>query len=237
MPSSYLARADKMEVDRFFSAHSRMAPVDTSLGRTDTASDEELPVLKPRNPSDWRITVRKLNAAVEARLKTSNGRLSLKAADFVRSGTAILLESAQLASSAERLPPFKSAGGYFRREAYALIREHLNSLQTIKQLARYDMREKRQPTIENNVFYWGLLAVDPAHCAVKQADLSLTAMQMLYAHRHGVPPEHLIGFIYQCGSQSHIRKSVRCGLWEDDFLRLSARSKRTELIARRFSRG
>lgn len=100
------------------------------------------------------------------------------------------------------LRPFDSANGYLRREAYALIRETKSKrggANTIRSLVQRLSTTPETPEYTENPFYWGLLAIDPHRDFLSPQDLSRFAKQLLYADRNGVPPNYLIGFLYQTG--------------------------------------
>jgi hypothetical protein len=71
--------------------------------------------------------------------------------------------------------------------------------------------------LDENPFHYGLLAMFVDDTILTRHDRSLFAHQMLYAYRHQVPPELLIGFIYQCGSSSELRRKVKAGVVEAGF--------------------
>lgn len=104
------------------------------------------------------------------------------------------------------LPPWDTPSGYLQRETYRLVRlldDHgLSS--AITQTVALNGRVPRSPTYEDNKFHWGLLAIEGARNFLTPQQRRLYAGQMLYAARHGVPEVHLIGFIYQLGSEVSI---------------------------------
>ena len=58
------------------------------------------------------------------------------------------------------------------------------------------------PLYEENPFHWGLLALFGKSKLLTRDERRLFAAEMLYAHRHDVPPEYLLGFVYQVGKQA-----------------------------------
>jgi hypothetical protein len=169
----------------------------------------------------------------EARLGVRNGTLPSGATDFRDDAGEICLECHRIRDAGRSISPFLSAEGYFKRECYLLIRSSLRrDSKAIKTLSKYDWRYPPQPLYTDNPFYWGLLAIDPDHQFVTQRDLNFLSQQLLHAHRHNVPVEYLVGFIYQCGSQSALRSKVRHNLREEDFdmVRNRASVKRTSII-------
>jgi hypothetical protein len=97
-------------------------------------------------------------------------------------------------------PPYDTAEGYIRREAYAFLeREIAGGGRTIKTLIRKFGLQPRYPSYKENPFYWGLLALDPTLENLTRHKVSLYARQLLYAHRNAIPANYLIGFIFQSG--------------------------------------
>lgn len=52
-------------------------------------------------------------------------------------------------------------------------------------------------TYKQNKFYWGLLAIDPQEAYITDPALSKYTKEILFASKHGVPAEYLIGFLMQ----------------------------------------
>ena len=110
-----------------------------------------------------------------------------------------------------RLPPFDGKWGFLKREAYQLIRRQITepgAHRTIKNIVRRWKREPREPNYDDNPFYWGLLAIDPAQDILDQQTLTRFAHQLMYAHRHDVPAHFLVGFLYQSGSTSEVSRKL-----------------------------
>src|SRR3712207_4205875 len=100
-------------------------------------------------------------------------------------------------------PPWDTANGFLKREAYRLVRhfDHSGHGDAIQALVRDYGREPRSPTYEQNKFHWGLLAIQGNRTdLLKSPQRRLFATELLYAELHGVPELHLIGFIYQLGT-------------------------------------
>lgn len=114
--------------------------------------------------------------------------------------------------------PFDSAEGTLKRECYALIRRyrHKHQHEFLKRVSAYDNRRYDQPEYKENPFYWGLLAIDREVKSIGQGNLSEYAGQFLFADKHGVPPEYLIGFIYQSGGRE-MRIKIRTDSRDHEF--------------------
>lgn len=101
------------------------------------------------------------------------------------------------------MPPWNNPAGYLQREVYRLTRAlddaELGSI--IERTVIANGSVPRSPTYQENKFHWGLLAVEGAAPLLTPPRRRLFASQMLYADRHNIPEAHLIGFIYQLGSQ------------------------------------
>lgn len=67
-----------------------------------------------------------------------------------------------------------------------------------------------------NPYYWALRALsDGGEVEVKKSVISRYAQQLLYASKHNVPADLVIGFIYQVGGIQRIRTKLRKGELED----------------------
>lgn len=150
---------------------------------------------------------------------TSRSKLSPAAVRFEAAGDAIQ-EGYRQRKKLPRLPPFDGKWGFLKREAYRLIRRQITEPgghRTIKSIVRRWKREPREPSYDDNPFYWGLLAIDPAQDILDQRDLTRFAHQLMYAHRHDVPAHFLVGFLYQSGSTAEVSRKLAEGQREPWF--------------------
>ena len=109
-------------------------------------------------------------------------------------------------------PPYDKPNGYLKREVYRLVCDciadrKVRALQ--RKVATNDSSPRPSAHNEENPFYWGLLAVcginDPR---VSRNNRSKFANELLYAHKHKVPADLLVGFIYQIGSSDGLRQRL-----------------------------
>jgi hypothetical protein len=146
---------------------------------------------------------------------------------FSEKATEILVECKSRREAKAPKSVFESGTSYLKTECYILIKNymHWEKRQPIKELSRYDNRDNRQPTYEQNSFYWGLLAIDPIFSQIPEKHVHAYAQQLLYAHLHQVPPEHLVGFLHQSGSPSRLNDKILRGFREDQFLKVRNRTR------------
>lgn len=109
-----------------------------------------------------------------------------------------------------RRSPQESATGLLKRKAYELVLHYisLGDVRTFERAVRAEGRQLPAKPIGDNPFHFGLLALFPDTQDFSRQDRHLFGVQMLYACRHNVPPQLLVGFIYQCGSQAEIRRKA-----------------------------
>lgn len=157
--------------------------------------------------------------------------LSVAASAFEHRADEILAVYEAKKTSARGGSPFEAKEGYLKRKAYELICEYLAApgrSGTIKSIVRLWRREPRSPPFSENPFFWGLLALDPQGDVLNPARLHLYSRQLLYAHRHEVPPHYLIGFLYQSGNPGDLSFKVARNLREDWFAERSNRTFKGE---------
>lgn len=115
------------------------------------------------------------------------------------------------------VPPYDKPNGYLKREVYRLVRRCIagGALETLKRIVAHDDSSSR-PSAHNQVdpFYWGFMMVCGMDDRIRRQDRWKFANELLYAHRHDVPPELLVGFIYQIGSSDGLREKIRQGTTE-----------------------
>ena len=171
-----------------------------------------------RNKDGRRKSIPRHASSTKAVNKKSN--LQKLRDDFESHADAIM--SAYRNRPAKGVAPNENAEGFFKREAYALIRKIIDMPNGTRVFTRilsdWDVLP-RSPTLIENAFFWGLLAMDPEGAHIERVakwkprgrsktdkenfldrrKRSKYAKQLLFAHINDVPPEYLVGFIYQVG--------------------------------------
>ena len=116
--------------------------------------------------------------------------------------------------------PSESPHSWFKRNMYRLIKAYLDE-------GRQDLfgeiaRRSGRPLvglqyIEDNPFKLALFGMWSGNESLSRHYQRVFGTQMLYAYRHDVPPEHLIGFIHVAGSPTAIAKKLASGDREPGF--------------------
>ncbi|RYD93806.1 MAG: hypothetical protein EOP50_10545 [Sphingobacteriales bacterium] len=106
----------------------------------------------------------------------------------------------------EYMPPWKTPAGYLQRETYRLTRllDGSGRAWVIEAIVRERGKEPRAPTYLQNKFYWGLLAIEGHSPLLSPQRRRLFAANLKFADMNLVPEVHLIGFVYQLGSEKTI---------------------------------
>ena len=111
-------------------------------------------------------------------------------------------------------PPYDQPNSKLKRSVYRLVRyclEH-DLLGLLKKSVEFQLEGKSRvkPSLHNaaNPFYWGLTAVCGADNKLPRSSKSRFAQELQYAHMHNVPPEFLVGFIYQIGSSKDLQRKI-----------------------------
>lgn len=131
-----------------------------------------------------------------------------------------IIDSWERLSQQTGLSPQESANGTLKREAYRVICHYIDKgrAQFFEHVIRRDGRSLSSVVkLADNPFHYGLKAMFIDDSVITPPDRSLFANQMLYAYRHRVPPEHLVGFIYQSGSSAALRRKLKEGAIEPGF--------------------
>ena len=115
-------------------------------------------------------------------------------------------------------PPWDNWSGRIRAHIYALVRRYRvqGRLKIIRQLVSGLVNEPLKVSFHANPFYWALYAArnDADLTILSYKDISRFAAQMLYADRHDIDPELLIGFIYQQGGEDALKRKLDQGASE-----------------------
>jgi len=115
-------------------------------------------------------------------------------------------------------PPYDTANGYLKREVYRLVRRCIakQAVDLLQELvAKDDSSPKPTAYNEQDPFYWGFMFVCGMDKRVSRQARWRFANELLYAHKHNVPPELLVGFIYQIGKSDGLRERLRTGQMEE----------------------
>lgn len=105
--------------------------------------------------------------------------------------------------------PGETPRAILKRGIYTLVRDLQRTRKAQFETALAHVIDKRlYVDFEVNPFHWGLAAASA--CGELGSDfhnsISEYGTELLYAHRHRIPPELLIGFIHQVGGIKRIRE-------------------------------
>lgn len=138
--------------------------------------------------------------------------------EFVNVAGAVIRQAVNQPSDVE-LAPYDQPESVLKRSVYSLVRS-LRNRGVVKHLEtaifndRYlDTGRTKRVRFEDNPFQWVLFGLaDHVEISgkfhISQPKISRYSRQLLYADRHGVPTEYLIGFLYQSGNPSQISKKA-----------------------------
>lgn len=133
---------------------------------------------------------------------------------------AIALEMAQAKARVGSIQSEKP-DSVMKAGVYRLLTQMLDSrtVSTLEQVLEYKIAG-RLPSMpfSESPFYWAFKAIvadGEVECDARS--ISRYGAELLYAHKHKIPPELLIGFISQVGGSSAIRKKLNAGRKETWF--------------------
>jgi hypothetical protein len=109
---------------------------------------------------------------------------------------------------------------WFKRNMYRLIKAYVDKrrAEIFTAMARGSGRSSVGLTaIEENPYKLALFAMWSDNESLTRHQQRVFGNQMMYAHLHGVPPEHLIGFIRAAGSHQRIAEKLKQGAREPSF--------------------
>jgi hypothetical protein len=116
--------------------------------------------------------------------------------------------------------PAERPNSYFKRNIYRLIKAYVDAGRTavfIKMAQRSGRSLVGMEAIRDNPFKLALFAMWDDNESLTRNQQRVFGTQMMYAHKHGVPPEHLLGFICIAGSAQAIANKLKDGLREPGF--------------------
>lgn len=123
-----------------------------------------------------------------------------------------------------KLTPFERPEAILKRYVYRFVREHLEAgdgakLEYLLGYKRSAEQRAHRIAFEANPFHWALSAIPSQLSELKRPALTKVGRQLLYAHRHDIDPDLLIGFLYQSGDPDEIsRKAVIPNKMEEWYL-------------------
>ena len=114
----------------------------------------------------------------------------------------------------------ESPNSWFKRNSYRVLKFHVDEGRSeVFGMAIARSLERRTyalSIVRENPFKVGLFAIW-ADAELARNDRKVFGDQMLYAHLHNVPPQHLIGFISVAGSPPKIAKKIATNFREPGF--------------------
>lgn len=121
--------------------------------------------------------------------------------------------------------PYHSDQGRLMRAVYQFVLKNTRTKADSHSLERYcefyvlnanGRRLSRKPTFEADPFHWVLraLEVKGGHWDLTRQDVHRWAKLLLYARKHHVPVEFLVGFLHQCGTRTTIVEREHAGKFE-----------------------
>lgn len=123
----------------------------------------------------------------------------------------------------EKPAPYDASYSKLKRMVYRLVADCIKNdlIAVLKESVRTQAgnKTKIKPSAANdaNPFYWALTAVCQADCELPRSTKSRFAQELQYAYMHNVPPEFLVGFIYQIGSSRGLQVKIDNGQKEPWF--------------------
>lgn len=130
-------------------------------------------------------------------------------------------------SAAKTVCPYDRPNSYLKRSVYEFVRSCLSTDDGA--MLRMAVTGERPlagargdtGTFEDNPFFWGLLLVCGDNGLTKSSR-SRFSLELQYANMHNVPPQYLIGFLYQMGTSDGLAGKIADGTREQWFVEKNA---------------
>lgn len=182
--------------------------------RSRSLADDRLP--KVARPAIAKILRPKPKSKAKARMKFVKARSTCRPvaprphkltelAKMFLSQSEVLSNPAK-ATASGGARPYDTPLATFKRLAYKLIRNIVSTTggyQILKNIHNHYLIDHKGPTISDNPFYAGLVAINMSQKnKLSPHRLAVISREMLYAHRNDVPPGLLVGFLHQIGDRS-----------------------------------
>jgi hypothetical protein len=113
--------------------------------------------------------------------------------------------------------PGEKVEAILKREVYLLVNELSDRRYRtdFENVLIYKMESAPRLSFDSNPYYWALKAIwKDDEIGLKGSVISKYAKQLAYAARHNIPPELLIGFLYQVGGITKIANNLNSGSYE-----------------------
>lgn len=206
-------------------------------GRVSTPKSSKIPLPKSKTSSgkvhldqkisdDWTVFSEKLVMLVgmakirEDELEELRAKVKTERALAVKNGTA---------GKMPRMPkdavqaPYDKPESILKREVYKFVRDHLTEQNSsrFEDVLDENITNERRLRVEfsANPFHKIFLALRSEGIEIKPFEITRYSSQLLYARRHEIVPDMLIGFLYQTGSPDVIRERVmNTKYWEPWYL-------------------
>ncbi|MDO7843769.1 hypothetical protein [Sphingomonas immobilis] len=126
-----------------------------------------------------------------------------------------------------KLTPFEASHSVVKRMAYEFVLQHraTSKFNWIEAAISDDRDEGRtiRTRFDDNHFHHVMFGLSKhihfGNYSITKWNVSRFAKQLLYAERHEVPPEYLVGFLYQSGTISEIEAKVDDPNFREDWFR------------------
>lgn len=142
----------------------------------------------------------------------------------------------QLGKRNELCPRFLSMEACWQRAVYAFTLANIRSEADSYSLRRYaeeviltkdGSRLPSSPTFEKNPFHWVLSALAASReWEIGRGSIFRSGRQLLYAKRHHVPEEFLVGFLHQAGTPTEVERKAGAEvseIWRDKWIEKASR--------------
>ncbi len=139
----------------------------------------------------------------------------------------------------EKPVPYDASYSKLKRAAYRFVADYDNNAliavlkKSVRMQANNKTKIKQTAATDANPFYWALTAVCQADYELPRSTKSRFAQELQYAYLHKVPPEFLVGFIYQIGPSRGLQEKIDNGQrepWFEKRLAKEAKAAQSPLL-------
>lgn len=113
-------------------------------------------------------------------------------------------------------PPYSVSENVLKREVYRVTRRYMKEKKghIIENIAINENVAPKHIKFRDNPFYWVLILMNVLNWQKDRGQISKISRTLLYADKHNIDPDLVVGFLHQCGTPTAICRKANAGEFE-----------------------